>query len=524
MVPAPLPPANPKLPPVPPVRGPLQITVVYPKPDQLLTARDSNFIFGSVGSGDAALAINGFPVPVWPNGAFMGWLPVPSDSASKYELVATNPGGSARLTLPVRLPPVPDTTHPNPLVGDTLKPSPSPDTAAPIGGNIYIEVGAPGSTVDDTDRVTIARPAPGNGQEYKWFLFPGTVVKATGTEKASGDDFVRIELDSGQVAWILRSEVQSRYVSPDSAHRITGDSLAPVRHVGAVRIEPGPDYIDVIIPITGPPPAYLVDESDRSLSLLLYGVIGAPVVSMMPEPADSYLNSISSTPEQNRVRYSINLNRAPYGYLALWQNGALTFRVRRPPVIADAANPLRGLTITVDPGHPPAGATGPTSLYEGDAVLQVGFKVRDLLTQAGANVVMTRTTPDPVDLELRPIISRRANAHAFVSIHLNAFPDGVNPFVNNGSLTLYFWPQSIPLAKFTQAALLDQLGLRDNGAHFQNIAVARGTWMPSILTEGAFVIMPDQEAALRTPTYQEAYATAIVHGLESYFASLVSTR
>ena len=36
----------------------------------------------------------------------------------------------------------------------------------------------------------------------------------------------------------------------------------------------------------------------------------------------------------------------------------------------------------------------------------------------------------------------------------------------------------------------------------------------------AFVIMPDQEAALRTPQYQDAYATAIVHGLETYFASL----
>jgi N-acetylmuramoyl-L-alanine amidase len=133
---------------------------------------------------------------------------------------------------------------------------------------------------------------------------------------------------------------------------------------------------------------------------------------------------------------------------------------------------------------------------------------------------MTRTTAAPLALAIRPVMARRAGAHAFVSIHLNAFPDGVNPFVNNGSLTLYFWPHSIPLGVATQAALLAELGLRDNGTKFQNIAVARGTWMPSILTEGAFVIMPDQEAALRTPQYQDAYATAIVHGLETYFASL----
>jgi N-acetylmuramoyl-L-alanine amidase len=524
LVPAPLPTANAKLPPVPAVRGPVQINVVYPKPEQLLTARDSNFIFGSVGTGDAALRINGVPVPVWPNGAFMGWLPVPPDNAQRYELIAGNSAGTARLVLPIRVPPAPDTTSRNNLVGDTLKPVVSPDSLAPIRGNIYVALGAPGSTVDDTDRVTIARPAPGNGQEYKWFLFPGTIVRVTGSQRASGDDFVRIELDSGQVAWVLRSELQAQYVSPDSLHRIVGDTIAPVRRVGDVRIRPAPDWIDIVIPVTGPPPPYLVEESDRSLSLLLYGVTGAPVVSMMPQPADSYLNSVSSpTSEPTRVRYSINLNRAPYGYLALWQKDTLTFRVRRPPRIVDRANPLRGLTITVDPGHPPAGATGPTNLYEGDAVLQVGFRLRDLLAQAGANVVMTRTTTDPVDLGLRAIISRRANAHAFVSIHLNAFPDGVNPFVNNGSLTLYFWPHSIPLGMVTQAALLDELGLRDNGTKFQNIAVARGTWMPSILTEGAFVIMPDQEAAMRTPTIQEAYATAILRGLQSYFASLAQT-
>ena len=520
LVPAPLPTPNPKLPPVPEVRGPLQINVVYPKPDQLLTVRDSNFIIGSVGSGDAALQINGVPVPVWPNGAFMGWLPVPPDNAPRYELLATNPSGNARLTLPIRVPPLPDTTARNKVVGDTLQPAPNPDALFPLPRDVYVALGAPGSTVDDTDRVTIARPAPGNGQEYKWFLFPGTSVRATGTQRASGDDFVRIELDSGQVAWVLRSELQATFVSSDSARTIIGDTIAPVRRIGETRIVPGPDYVDIVIPMTGPPPPYLVEEGDKTLSLLLYDVAGAPVVSMMPQPVDSYVNSISSTPEPTRVRYTINLNRAPYGYLALWQNGTLTFRVRRPPRIADRVAPLRGLTITVDPGHPPAGATGPTTLYEADAVLQVGFKLRDLLTQAGANVVMTRTTPDPVDLGLRAIISRRANAHAFVSIHLNAFPDGVNPFVNNGSLTLYFWPHSIPLGVATQAALLDELGLRDNGTQFQNIAVARGTWMPSILTEGAFVIMPDQEAALRTPAYQTAYATAILRGLQSYFASL----
>ncbi len=530
----------------------------------MLTVRDSNFIFGSVGTGDAALRINGVPVPVWPNGAFMGWLPVPPDSAPRYELLASSGKERARLILPIKVPAAPDTTHRDKAVGDTLQPVQAADSLVPISGNVYVTLGNPASTVNDTDRVTIAMPEPReSGQVYKWFLFSGTQVKVTGYRKIGNTEFVRIELDSGQEAWVLRSELQVRTASaqplptapvpsaaaapptagpppavaaqpptggvpptparvtpPNPATMFAGDTVAPTRRVGAVRLQPGLEWTDIVIPITGPPPPYLVEETDRSISLLVYSVSGAAVISMMPQPADNYFNSIVSTPESTRVRYSINLNAAPYGYLALWQNGTLTFRVRRPPRVADSASPLRGLTITIDPGHPPAGATGPTGFYEGDAVLQIGFRVRELLVQRGANVVMTRTTADPVDLGLRAIISRRANAHAFVSIHLNAFPDGVNPFVNNGSLTLYFWPHSIPLGIATQASLLAELGLRDNGTKFQNIAVARGTWMPSILTEGAFVIMPDQEAAMRTPTYQESYATAIVRGLESYFASL----
>src|SRR5512134_3796713 len=57
------------LPAVPQARGPLQIRVVYPPPDAVVNAKDSSFLLGSVGTGDATLTINSYPVKVWPNGA-----------------------------------------------------------------------------------------------------------------------------------------------------------------------------------------------------------------------------------------------------------------------------------------------------------------------------------------------------------------------------------------------------------------------------------------------------------------------
>jgi N-acetylmuramoyl-L-alanine amidase len=218
---------------------------------------------------------------------------------------------------------------------------------------------------------------------------------------------------------------------------------------------------------------------------------------------------------------TVSLRAAPYGYLVLWEHDALVLRLRGRPAI-DARRPLAGLTIAVDPGHPPIGATGPTGLWEPQATLPVGVRLKDILEERGARVVMTRTTDSAVALGDRPIIARRANVNAFVSIHLNAYPDGVNPFVAPGTGTYYFRTHSEPLARDVQRGMVSRLGLIDLGINYDNLAVVRGTWYPAVLCEGAFIMLPDQEAALRTPEFQDRYARGVADGLERYFRDLPS--
>ncbi len=94
-------------PPVPVRAGPLRLDVVYPPAGSRITARDSNFIFGSIGNGAARLTINGQPVPVEANGAYLAWLPVPAralDTLASYELVVSHAGTEKRLVHSVRLP------------------------------------------------------------------------------------------------------------------------------------------------------------------------------------------------------------------------------------------------------------------------------------------------------------------------------------------------------------------------------------------------------------------------------------
>ncbi len=95
-----------ELPPIPLRTGPLQVDVVYPPEGSRIAARDSNFIFGSVGNGNARLTINGATVPVEPNGAFLAWLPVPAvtqDTLVTYHLIASHSGATVSVDHSVRM-------------------------------------------------------------------------------------------------------------------------------------------------------------------------------------------------------------------------------------------------------------------------------------------------------------------------------------------------------------------------------------------------------------------------------------
>jgi N-acetylmuramoyl-L-alanine amidase len=363
-------------------------------------------------------------------------------------------------------------------------------------------LGADPIAVSDTDRMVFARPQPDD--TYKWFLLPGTRLELTGR---SGT-FVRVRLDRDLEAWVPAAD--ARLLDPGTP--------MPRRVARNARVVPGDGWSDFIVPMNERP-AYLVMQDDRSMTLTLYGTRSSADVTRFASN-DSTVRLVTWDQETNdRVRFTLHLAQRPFGYLAFWDEArsAFVLRVRRPPMIRASRSPLRGLTITVDPGHPPAGATGPTGFFEGDAVLAVGQRMRTLLEQRGATVVMTRTTSDPVALADRPIIARRANSHALVSIHLNALPDGVNPFNAHGTETYFLHPQAAPLARAAQGRMVARMGLRNNGIFSRTLALARPTWMPSILAEGAYIMIPEQEAALKTPQYQEAYARALVEALEEFF-------
>jgi N-acetylmuramoyl-L-alanine amidase len=507
--PAPAPPAAPPvyvpltagLPPIPAVDAPLAIRLVAPEEGQMKPSRDSTFLYGTVGTGGAALTINGAPVAVAPNGAFLAYLRVPADGV--WRLEAARDTERAALTYAYRPRPAAPASR-----ADSATESGSDTTAAHralAASSVLFPVPREGTVVRGADTLATgsdavyARPTPTG--PYRWFFPRGTRLRLV--ERRGGQYQVR--LDSVTSAWIDTTNV--RAVAPPQP-----DIAAPVPSIGAWSVSAGAAP-EVRIAAGFAP--FLVEADSAGLHVTLYGTLVAANDAHMA--MDEFVTGAG--PEIVRpgtVRLNVALSRWLWGYRASYESdGTLVVRIRRPPAI-DPANPLRGMRIVVDPGHPPAGAIGPTGFQEKDANLAIGLRLAERLRAAGADVRLTRSTDVVVDLGARPAMAVALDADLLVSVHNNAFGDEAKPARDHGTSTYWFHPLSADLARTLDRRIAAVTGIPDLGAKWGNLALVRPTWMPSVLTESLYMPIPEQEAALRDPAFLDRLADAHVRGIEDF--------
>jgi N-acetylmuramoyl-L-alanine amidase len=481
-------PLTPGLPPIQRVEAPLAIRVIQPGNNVIRPSRDSAFIYGSVGTGGAALTINGTLVPVAPNGAFIAYLPVP---ASAWELRAFKNGQTASHTIAYRPEPTPDFVG----TGGGAQVFAAPRAAQVSGG---LDTLATGSEV-------FARATPTG--TYRWFFPHGTRLSLA---ERRGSQY-RVQLDPSTAAWIDASGV--------TVADTTAAPMAPVA-LGAIAVTPAERWVDVRIPAQRAP--FLVEPGEREWTVTLYGVTAQAASAAQNDAMLTGVAQDAAGPSTARVRLS--LARAPWGYKAFYAaDGALVLRLRRRPAI-DAANPLRGRRIVIDPGHPPAGATGPTGLYEGDANLAISLPLAGKLRAAGAEVILTRTgreapfsTTTAEDLRGRVALAVRSDADILVSVHNNAFGEAQNPFRAFHTAVYHFQPFGRSLAQALADNIVAVTLLPNRGALRENLALVRPTWLPSALTESLFMPIPEEENALRDPAFLDRLAAAHVRGIEAFF-------
>ena len=357
-----------------------------------------------------------------------------------------------------------------------------------------------------TDSLTAGRAVPHG--TYNWFFPTGTVA----VESGRWNDQVRLQLSRATVAWVNEADVI----------RLPPGTPPPGGVVSSVRLTSGPRSVTLRVPLPARLP-YQITERERSLTVRLYG--GASDINWMQYGEGGGGGAAGTDPLVTRMSYAqpaadeltitLELARRVWGYRTRFDGRDLLLEVRRPPAI-DREHPLRGRTVVLDPGHPPLGARGPTGLWEPVATLAVAFKAKTLLERAGAVVFLTRTDSTPIELYPRTHFAELHDADVLVSIHANALPDGVNPFTNSGTSVYYFQPRSTRLARELDRALVTEFRVRDLGIGRGDYALVRPTWMPAALTEGLFIMLPEQEAVLGSEDGQWRYARGVVSGIEAF--------
>ena len=176
------------------------------------------------------------------------------------------------------------------------------------------------------------------------------------------------------------------------------------------------------------------------------------------------------------------------------------------------------MKVTVDAGHggSDSGARGIFNGYfESHAVLDIGLRLRSLLTLHGIEVQMTREDDTFISLPERVRMANDWGADIYISIHLNShtsnaagwevFTSGSTKSKDLANKVGWRHAQAFPDQK--------NRGVKTNSSLY----VLRNTSMPAILTEGCFLSNEDENKWVSLDETRQQMAQAICLGILDYF-------
>lgn len=351
------------------------------------------------------------------------------------------------------------------------------------------------------DSLTTIRTGPGKG--YLCVQQPAG-IRAELIGKSG--KWLKLKLAPNQVGWV-----------PDTSGIILpAGSDVPHSYVSLVRTKSFADKTTVSVSTSAVHPFRIVENiREHSITIYLYGVDADTdwIRYDNNDPVIDHIVWFQDEPSVFGLKIYLTEDRI-WGYDGYYVGGQFRFDIKRMP---DNKSDISDFRFIIDPGHSPdLGAVGPTGLTEAEANLGIALELAKRFRNNGADVVMTRDDDSPLPLYDRPKIAVRAKGDIFISIHNNALPDGTNPFVNNGISVFYYHPHSADLANFVHDAMTRNIDLKDHGWFYGNFAVNRPTQYPAILVECAFMMIPQQEAMLRTNKFRKKIADSIIEGIKDF--------
>ena len=299
-------------------------------------------------------------------------------------------------------------------------------------------------------------------------LFKGTVLIVDGFQ----GDFYRVKLSKNKFAWIMKSAVEEFDCDCFAPDFVTMNSET-FKNASLHTIE-----------FTGKLP-YTIDETDKEIIFKVYNPF-----------------------KSEESVYTVNIKKPEkYSYKTELCGGKYNFKVNYLP---------EQITVVVDAGHGGSekGAVGCLGDKEKDINLKIALELKEILSQAGVNVIMTRECDANVSLDDRVKIARENCANIFVSVHLNSIPDiKMNIHKNRGTSVYYYNPNSKELAQSVLDTVSATVGTRKDGVRTASFAVIRPADYVGILVETAYMTNPLDSVLYKSDSFAKNAAQGIADGI-----------
>lgn len=193
-----------------------------------------------------------------------------------------------------------------------------------------------------------------------------------------------------------------------------------------------------------------------------------------------------------------------------------------------ASLPVNKKVVIIDAGHggwDPGKISGENSeILEKDINLEIAKMLQNYLEQAGATVIMTRTSDEALadeknaDLRARNQVAVDADGDIFISIHQNSYPTeivrGAQVFYYNKS------DEGLKLAENIQSRLIEFADNSNDRIATSNESyyILKQIQIPSVIVECGFLSNNEETGKLTTNDYQERLAWSIYMGILDYYS------
>lgn len=185
--------------------------------------------------------------------------------------------------------------------------------------------------------------------------------------------------------------------------------------------------------------------------------------------------------------------------------------------LTQTALPLTGKKIVIDAGH---GGKDTGAIHgkvqEKTLTLAIATKLKKMLEDQGATVVMTRSDDSTVSLQERVDVTVAACPDIFVSVHVNAHTNR-----SLDGIEAYYWrTDSKELATTLYNGLVRDLSTRGKWVAQEEFFVVHWSPVPAVLMEVGYMSNPAKRALLVTDSYQDKVAKSLADGIVRYFQNV----